>query len=323
MGAQSVRGRRLWGWIALLALVVGCGTPGSGGRPDRAGAQPPRLVLLVTVDQLRGDLPQRYRERLGEGGFRLLLEQGVHYTNAHYRHATTETAVGHATLATGADPSGHGIVGNDWVDPETGAFVYNTEDARHHLVGQEPKPHQGVSPRNLRASTIGDELVLASGGRSRVFSVSGKDRGAILPGGHAGKAFWYSKRSGRFVTSSYYYERYPAWVEAWNAVSPAEAFRGRAWEPLHPAETYRTRQDDRPYEAAALGMGRAFPHPYGEDRYLALRVGITPAVDALTLDFVRTLLREERVGQGETTDLLAVSFSATDYVGHLFGPSSV
>jgi predicted AlkP superfamily pyrophosphatase or phosphodiesterase len=292
--------------------------------PAEARSGAPRLIVQITVDQLRGDLPMRYRDRLGEGGFRYLLEQGVHYTNAHYRHANTETAVGHATLVTGADPAAHGIVGNDWIDPATGAFVYNTEDDRHHLVGKGPKAHQGVSPRNLLSSTIGDELVLSNQGRSRVFSVSGKDRGAILPGGHAGKAFWYSKSAGHFVTSSYYYDAYPAWVAAWNGTSPAEAYRGKAWELLREPSSYLAAEhDDRSYEAAVLGMGRVFPHPYGDDKYLTLKVGLTPAVDELTLAFAKTLIREERLGQGEVTDFLAVSFSATDYVGHLFGPSSL
>ncbi len=260
---------------------------------EAAGPAEPKLVLQITVDQLRGDLPMRYRDRLGEGGFRHLLEQGVHYTNAHYRHANTETAVGHATLVTGADPSAHGIVANDWKDPATGAFVYNTEDDRHHVLGQEPKAHQGVSPRNLLASTIGDELILSNTGRSRVFSVSGKDRGAILPGGHAGKAFWYSKSTGKFVTSSYYYDAYPGWVEAWNDAAPAEAYRGKGWELLHDQSSYLAADhDDRPYEAAALGMGRVFPHPYGDDEYLTMRLGLTPAVDELTLDFVKTLIRD-------------------------------
>jgi predicted AlkP superfamily pyrophosphatase or phosphodiesterase len=284
----------------------------------------PKLVVQITVDQLRGDLPMRYRERLGEGGFRYLLEQGVHYVNAHHRHANTETAVGHATLVTGADPSAHGIVSNDWRDLKTGAFVYNTEDERHHILGKEPKAHQGVSPRNLLASTIGDELVLSNSGRSRVFSVSGKDRGAILPGGHAGKAFWYSKSSGKFVTSSYYYESYPSWAKAWNDASPVEAYRGKSWELLHEKSSYEAAaRDDRPQEAAAIGMGRVFPHPFGDDKYLTLRLGLTPAVDEMTLDFAKTLLREEGLGQRGATDFLAVSFSATDYVGHLFGPSSL
>ncbi len=197
--------------VAILAMggvALACQNPISlpPARAEAAGPARPKLVLQITVDQLRGDLPMRYRDRLGQGGFRHLLEQGVHYTNVHYRHANTETAVGHATLVTGADPSAHGIVANDWRDPATGAFVYNTEDERHHILGHERKAHQGVSPRNLLASTIGDELILSNFGRSRVFSVSGKDRGAILPGGHAGKAFWYSKSTGKFVTSSYYYD---------------------------------------------------------------------------------------------------------------------
>ena len=158
--------------------------------------------------------PRAFLDRLGKGGFRYLLEHGTHYANAHYRHANTETAVGHATLFTGADPSRHGIIANDWIDSRTGAFVYNTEDDRHHLIGKDPKPHKGMSPRNLLASTIGDELVVHNAGRSRVFSVSIKDRGAILPGGHAGKAYWYSKSTGDFVTSTYYHDAYPEWVTA-------------------------------------------------------------------------------------------------------------
>ncbi|GAI78809.1 unnamed protein product, partial [marine sediment metagenome] len=169
--------------LVVLALAV----------PTLAASPTPRLVLQITVDQLRGDLPGRYADRLNEGGFRYLMEKGTWYIDAHYRHANTETAVGHATLATGADPSRHGIVANDWIDQKSGAFVYNTEDDRHHLIGKEPKAHEGVSPRNLAASTFGDELVVHNGGRSRVFSVSVKDRGAILPGGHVGKAFWFSK----------------------------------------------------------------------------------------------------------------------------------
>ena len=155
--------------------------------PASADDKKPKLVLQITVDQLRGDLPMRFKERLGKGGFRYLLEKGTHYNNANYQHANTETAVGHATLATGADPSRHGIIANDWIDQKTGEFVYNTEDDRHHIIGSKPKPHKGVSPRNLLASTIGDELVVHNGGQSRVFSVSVKDRGAILPGRTCGQ----------------------------------------------------------------------------------------------------------------------------------------
>ncbi|MBW2314710.1 MAG: alkaline phosphatase family protein, partial [Deltaproteobacteria bacterium] len=276
------------------------------------------------VDQLRGDLPARFLDRLGKGGFRYLLRNGTHYADAHYAHANTETAVGHSTLFTGAHPTRHGIVANDWIDPLTGAFVYNTEDDRHHLIGKEPKPHEGVSPHNLLASTIGDELVLHNAGRSRVFSVSVKDRGAILPGGHAGKAFWYSKRSGDFVTSTYYYDAYPEWMAAWNAERPADRYRGTRWELLNDRSTYVAADiDDRPYEASLEPMGRTFPHELGDDKYLYLRLSLTPVGDELVLDFTKTLMAAEGVGQGQATDFLAVSFSSTDYVGHLFGPSSL
>jgi len=310
--------------LAICLFMPQSGGAEIFGKKTPKPLAPPRLVVQITIDQLRGDLPMRYRERLPKGGFRYLLEEGVHYSNAHYRHANTETAVGHATLVTGADPSRHGIIGNDWIDPISGAFVYNTEDDRHHLIGMDSRPHSGVSPRMLLSSTIGDELVLSNAGRSRVFSVSGKDRGAILPGGHAGKAFWYSKSSGEFVTSTYYYEAYPEWVTAWNAAKPADRYRGKKWELLQPRESYFAKDlDDRPYEADFGDLGRTFPHHYGDNKYTTLVVGITPAVDELTLAFAKEMVQREKIGAGEATDLLTISFSATDYVGHLFGPSSL
>ena len=304
---------------ALVVLALAAPVP--------AASSAPRLVLQITVDQLRGDLPGRYADRLTEGGFRYLMEKGTWYIDAHYQHANTETAVGHATLATGADPSRHGIVANDWIDQKTGAFVYNTEDDRHHIIGKEPKAHEGVSPRNLSASTFGDELVVHNGGRSRVFSVSVKDRGAILPGGHAGKAFWFSKSSGNFVTSTYYYDDYPAWMKQWNATKPADAFKGKSWELLNDRSTYvHSQMDDRPYEADIKPLGRIFPHPLGGDtKYFYLFLTLTPVGDMLTLDFAKALVENEKLGQNNTAapDYLQISFSSTDYIGHLFGPSSL
>ena len=180
----------------------------------------------------------RFRDRLGDGGFRYLMDRGIHYTNAHYLHANTETAVGNATLATGAYPSRHGIIANDWIDRNTGEFVYNIEDDRHHIIGRDPEPHKGVSPRNPLSSTFGDELVINNGGQSRVFSVSGKDRGAILPGGHVGKSFWFSKSSGQFVSSTYYDNDYPRWVADWNERGLADSYRGATWELLNPQSSY-------------------------------------------------------------------------------------
>jgi predicted AlkP superfamily pyrophosphatase or phosphodiesterase len=295
--------------------------------PATAASVAPRLVLQITVDQLRGDLPARYADRLTEGGFRYLMEKGTWYMDAHYQHANTETAVGHATLATGADPSRHGIVANDWIDQKTGAFVYNTEDERHHIIGKEPKAHEGISPRNLLASTISDELVVHKGGRSRAFSVSVKDRGAILPGGHVGKAFWFSKGSGQFVTSTYYYDDYPSWAKKWNAAKPADAFKGKSWELLNDRSTYvHGQMDDRPYEADLKPLGRVFPHTLGDDsKYFYLLLTLTPFGDMLTFDFAKALVENEKLGQNDTgvPDYLHISFSSTDYIGHLFGPSSL
>ena len=272
----------------------------------------PKLVLQITVDQFRGDLPTRFLDRLGGGGLRYLIENGTYYSNAHYRHANTETAVGHATLFTGADPSRHGLVGNNWIDPSSGESVYNTEDARYHIIGKEPKPHEGVSPNNILSTTIGDELVISNAGQSRVFSVSVKDRGAIIPGGHAGKAFWYSKSSGKFVTSTYYYNEYPQWVQDWNDSSPADQYRGKTWDLLQDPSTYFAKDlDDRPYEADFQPLGRTFPHQYGDDKYLYLRLSLSPAGDELTLNFAKTLMENENVGHGVNTDFLAISFSSS------------
>jgi len=308
-------------FLILIVCSLALGLALSASAADRD----PKLVLQITVDQFRGDLPMRFKERFGEGGFRYLLKKGIHYKNANYQHANTETAVGHATLATGADPSRHGIIANDWIDQETGEFVYNVEDDRHNIIGSKPKSHKGVSPRNLLSSTIGDELVVDNGGRSRVFSVSVKDRGAILPGGHAGKAFWYSASSGRFVTSTYYYDDYPEWMKQWNAAKPADRYKGKNWELLNDRSSYIAGDnDDRPYEAAFASMGRTFPHQLDEtSKYFYLMLKLTPIGDELTLDFAKTLIESEKVGQGEATDYLAISFSSTDYVGHLFGPSSL
>jgi predicted AlkP superfamily pyrophosphatase or phosphodiesterase len=173
-----------------MALAASIGAFAAWDVETALAAEKPKLILAVTIDGLRGDIPFRLADRFGPGGFRYLMEQGVVYDNAHYQHSTNFTAVGHATLFTGGNSAQHGLAGNDWHDPVRGQQVYCVEDDRHPIIGKEPKAHEGTSPRNLTASTYGDELILAGGGRSRVFSVSIKDRGAILPGGRLGKAFW-------------------------------------------------------------------------------------------------------------------------------------
>lgn len=302
--------------------------------------QPPRLVLQITVDALRGDFPRRYARVLGGGGFQYLMDQGVHYTNAHYQHANTETIVGHVSLATGSVPAVHGMVGNVWFDREAGRLAYNIEDPNHYLLtagadvdqDTEIDPTQkaakvgGRSPTAILSSTFSDELAVHYGGKSKIFGVSVKDRGAVSLAGHAGKAFWFSKANGEFVTSSYYYDQTPDWVKAWNARNPAQAYAETSWELMHDSSKYLFGDaDDREYETDFPGFGRTFPHPYGaaDDKYFTTRLTLGPAGDELTLDFAIALLGNEQLGQDEVPDYLAISFSSTDYVGHLFGASSL
>ena len=324
-------------YLALWLAVTGSVVPIAAGAAE---SDTPRLIVQITVDALRGDLPNRYAHVMGEGGFRFLKERGVNYTSANYAHANTETIVGHASLATGSVPAAHGMVGNVWFDREQDRLVYNIEDPDYHLltVGadvdqqteidptQKAAKVDGRSPSTILSSTFSDELAAHSGGKSKIFAVSVKDRGAVSLAGHAGKAFWFSKSSGTFVTSTYYYQRYPDWVVEWNGAGHVQAYGGKSWELLlEPSEYLFGDADDRDYETDFPGFGRTFPHPWGtpDDKYYSTRLTLSPAGDELTLSFAKTLIENEALGEDEVTDYLAVSFSSTDYVGHLFGASSL
>lgn len=300
----------------------------------------PRLILQITVDQFRGDLPMRYYDRLGEGGLRYLLDEGIVYNNAHHQHANTETIVGHATLATGAQPSAHGMIGNIWFNRETGITTYNIEDPDYHLLTQgadvnsdtEIDPTQkaatsdGRSPASILTTTFSDELAAYTAGHAKVFGVSVKDRGAVSMAGHAGKAFWFSKASNEFVTSSYYYDEYPQWVADWNAQKLPERYSGTAWELMHPIDSYLFGdRDDQEWEAELADYGRTFPHAFStvDNPYFSTFLTISPAGDELTTDFAKTLIENEALGADAIPDYLGVSYSANDYIGHFFGPSSL
>ncbi len=316
-------------------LLLTCGAAAVAS-PDA----PPRLILQVTVDALRADLPQRFARHYGEGGWRYLFDHGLRFDNAHYQHANTETIVGHASLATGAYPADHGMVANVWFDRETDALRYNIEDPAVRLLTagggvdkqREIDPTQrtarsdGRSPRAIRVSTFSDELASHTAGQAKVFAVSVKDRGAVSMAGHAGKAFWFSKATGDFVTSDYYYDRYPAWVEAWNAADHPQRYANTSWTLDKERKDYLFGDaDDRAWETALPGWGRTFPHAYGagDGKGFTTFLTLSPAGDELTLDFAKALVENEAVGQDAVTDYLAISFSATDYVNHIFGPSSL
>ena len=228
------------------------------------------------------------RERFGTGGFARFLDTGVVYDNAHYAHGITETAVGHATLFTGALPRDHGIVGNEWYDLTQRERVYAVDDDAATLLGSE---RGGKSPRKLLVPTVGDALIAATEGKALVRAVSEKDRGAVLPAGMRGLAYWLDEAAGGFVTSRYYLEALPPWV---SSVS-VECYRNT---PLSYA----------PKSSSTKDFTRALKH--------------TPYSDELVLQFVRRMFEHEPLGVDEVPDLLSVSFSATDYVGHAFGPES-
>ena len=323
--------------IALMLLVVTTFAPSANAKQN---AENIRLVLQLTVDGLRADLLARYADRLSSDGFLLLKRHGTVFANAHYQHANTETIVGHSTLATGAQPSMHGMTGNVWFDAEADELVYNIEDAQYPLIasrkqevtGAQVDPAQklartsGRSPRALLAETFADKLKAHSGGRARIFSVSGKDRGAVALAGKAGKAFWMSTDSGDFVTSSYYYATYPEWVVRWNAKRKAQALAGKHWVLLNDADTYLlAHQDNRNYETDLRGYGRIFPHRFGgvDDKLLYAQILSSPYGDRLTTDFAKQLLISEQLGTDSVPDFLSISFSGIDTVNHFFGPSSL
>ena len=307
--------------------------------PAIAGDKP-KLILQITVDQLRGDLPTRYYDRLGKGGFRYLLDRGIVYKNAHHAHANTETIVGHATLATGAHPSEHGMIGNIWFDRSTDVTTYNIEDPNYTLLTEgadvddstEIDPTQkaassdGRSPASILTTTFSDELSSLTAGKAKVFGISVKDRGAVSMAGHSGKAFWFSKSTKEFVTSSYYYKKYPQWVVDWNARKLPEQYSGKSWELMHPIDTYLFGdRDDQEWEFDLAGYGRTFPHHFdtADNKYYSTYLTVSPAGDELTLEFAKAAIEGEQIGSDDITDFLGVSFSATDYIGHFFGPSSL
>jgi predicted AlkP superfamily pyrophosphatase or phosphodiesterase len=308
-----------------------------------AGAQSKpqvKLVLQITVDGFRGDLLNRYGDRFGKGGFRYLLDKGVVFANAHYSHANTETIVGHSTLATGAYPSMHGMVGNVWFDSETGELSYNIEDPDHPLLpsrkekieaaqldpSQKISRTNGRSPVSILASTFSDELAVHTAGGAKIFGVAGKDRSAVSMAGHAGKAFWYSTNTGDYVTSSYYYDAYPDWVVKWNAKRLAASNAGKKWSLLNKPSSYLLAKfDDRPYETDLKGYGRTFPHPFGkaDSKLFPTLLFVSPVGDQLTNDFAKSLIESEGLGRDDVPDYLAVGFSSVDAVNHFFGPSSL
>ncbi|MEJ7617848.1 MAG: alkaline phosphatase family protein [Pyrinomonadaceae bacterium] len=300
--------------------------------PDRRAPQArPRLVLLIVVDQFRYDYLTRFGDLFGEGGLKRLMQDGAVWSNANYDHMPTNTAPGHATLMTGAWPAQTGIIGNEWFDRDAGKSVTSVSDDDTVLLGGKESGTRGASPRRLMASTVGDELRLQSNGRAKVIGISVKDRAAILPlGRHASAAYWFSTQVGHMVSSDYYFTQLPDWVQKFNASRPVDKYFGARWERLLPEGEYARRAgaDAPPWEKINTAKDtNTFPHIItggasrpGEDFYDA--IDYSPFSNELLLAFAQQAIVNEGLGTDADTDVLSVSFSASDYVGHRFGPYS-
>jgi hypothetical protein len=306
----------------------------AGGEP--AAAAKPKLLVLVVFDQLRGDFPVRWGDLFGDGGFRRLMDDGLWFSDCHYPYASTVTACGHASMLTGCSPDRHGIIGNEWFDRAAGKMITSIYDERAAIVGSLPVP-AGMKPKSasgaagpgrLLAETVGDVLK-SEDPRSRVVALALKDRSAALPGGKRPDAcYWFDTRTGGFITSTYYRDAVHDWVDRFNAGRPADRWLGATWDRLRADVDYTARSgpDDFFAEGGGLGgkLGRVFPHVLANEtgkRYYDEVTG-TPFGNDLLLDFALTAVREVGLGRGPATDLLCVSFSSNDLVGHPYGPDS-
>ena len=321
--------RKLVGWpLAVGVLAFCCSFRPGFAAPDSAS---PRLVVLVVFDQMRADYLERWHDLWGEGGFGRLEGQGASFQNCRYPFAFTFTGPGHASIVTGCSPARHGIVGDYWLDRASG------KDVDCAVVGDfEPVPvgkavgNGGSSPVALLAPSVGDALKDATKGRARVVSLSLKDRSAVLMGGRKPDACcWLDPWSGQFMTSTYYSNRLAGWVAEFNRGRPADYWFGKDWTRFRPSLDYvrYSGADDVPAEDRAWFQGRVFPHPMtgglarpGRDYYGA--VACSPFGNELLLGLVKRAIEAEDLGRHDVPDLLCVSFSSNDDVGHAWGPDS-
>ncbi|MEO6584555.1 MAG: alkaline phosphatase PafA [Ferruginibacter sp.] len=286
----------------------------------------PVIIIGLVIDQMRWDYLYRYQDRYGKGGFKRLLQKGFSFNNTFIPYTPAVTAAGHTSIYTGSVPALHGIVGNDWVERKTGERMYCTQD--RNVIGVGGTGSQGqMSPQNLLATTIGDELRLSNNFKSRVFGIALKDRGGIVAAGRSSNAaYWFDDAGGQWITSTWYMNALPAWVNNFNAQKKPDAMMRNDWNLLYNANTYtQSTADDVPYEKTLqYEKNITFPHSYKEmigKNYYDFRV--SPYGNTYTLDFATALLANEKLGTNGYIDMLCISLSSTDYIGHRFGPNSI
>ena len=307
----------------ILSLFIFIVSTAQSGTPGET-LQRPKLVVGITIDQMRWDYLYRYYDRYAtNGGFKRILNQGFSCENTLIPYTPTITAPGHTCIFTGSVPAIHGIAGNFWWDNAEQRNVYCTEDKTVQTVGSASK--MGLqSPRNLLVTTICDELRLATNFQSKVIGIAIKDRGGILPAGHtANAAYWYDSQEGKWISSTYYMTDLPQWVKDLNAKKLVDKYYEKGWTTLYPINTYlQSTADQKPYENKGVGTG----FPYELKKYIGKNYGVissTPYGNSFTIEMAKAAIEEEKLGADAITDMLTVSFSSTDYIGHGYGPNSI
>lgn len=297
----------------------------SAQQASAIGVQRPKLVVGIVIDQMRWDYLYRYQKRYTDGGFKRLLNEGFSCENTVIPYVPSVTAIGHTCIYTGSVPSIHGIAGNNFV--KNGEKVYCTDDDTVKPVGSNSEAGL-MSPRNLWVTTIGDEMKIASNGRAKVVGVALKDRASILPAGHnPDGAFWFDDKSGNFITSTYYMNQLSKWVKAFNSKKLPEHYLSEKWNTLYPKDTYtESTSDENEYENGIKKGVKAtlplnLPELYKKYGYNIIRN--TPFGNSLTFDMAKAAIDGEQLGADDETDLLTVSCSSTDYIGHQVGTHAV
>jgi predicted AlkP superfamily pyrophosphatase or phosphodiesterase len=310
----------------LIFIFVRISGQGAYLPPDK-----PRLVIGIVVEELKYDQLEKFRDKLGDNGIKKLINEGTYFKNATFEYMLTQSAPGHATISTGAEPSSHGITSDDWYVPLKNELINCTKDVNVNSVGGsfESGLH---SPVNLLVSTFSDELQMSENMKSKVFGVSLRESSAIFSAGHAANAaYWFDNTTGTWMSSSYYINSLPVWVTDFNAMKFSDTYLNSVWNLLRPEGYYSDcLPDSNGFEAGFNGLNY-FPYDlkklrsksvYGSKNDYSL-IRETPFGNSLTSDFAIRLMQQEQLGKDDVTDYLSICFSATDYIGHRFGPSSV
>ncbi|MEY2902421.1 MAG: hypothetical protein RLY89_1527 [Bacteroidota bacterium] len=313
--------------IFLLLLVVFAQQAISQTKTSAPAVSKPKLVVGIVIDQMRWDYLYRFQPLYkANGGFKRMMGEGFSCDNTMIPYAPTVTACGHTCVYTGSVPAIHGIAGNAWWDNQLNRVVYCSEDKSVKTVGSNSDAGQ-MSPKNMLTTSICDELRISSNFKSKVIGVALKDRGSILPAGHsANAAYWYDPKNGNFITSSYYMNALPDWVNQFNNRKLVDSLYALGWKTELSKETFAdySTDDVKVYEGKPFGKD-AIGFPYDLSAFIGKdysKISTTPHGNSLTAEMAKAAVIAEKLGKGTATDFLAVSFSSTDYIGHSFGPNS-